>query len=121
MGEIIITEKVIYRNQSYDRNGSRSYERQNRNRRNDRSLSDRRSRLGSRASTNRDRIRCFECREHDYFARECPNRQASRKTEQIQQIFNMDKDQTIIQTPLLDTDEEQLTITLTEARDNLNL
>ena len=29
--------------------------------------------LGSRTSTNRDRIRCFKCREYDNFANECPN------------------------------------------------
>ena len=31
------------------------------------------SRLGSRTSTNRDRIRCFKCREYDHFANECHN------------------------------------------------
>ena len=30
-------------------------------------------RLGSRTSTNRDRIRCFKCREYHHFANECPN------------------------------------------------
>ena len=54
-------------------------------------MSNGRSRSGSRASMNRDRIRCFECREYDHFARECPTRQESRKTEQIQQMFNMDE------------------------------
>ena len=29
--------------------------------------------LGSRTSTNRDRIRSFKCREYDHFANECPN------------------------------------------------
>ena len=33
----------------------------------------------------------------------------------------MDEDQTILQTPLIGTDEESLTITPTEVRDNLNL
>ena len=84
-------------------------------------MSNSRSRSGSRASTNRDRIRCFVCREYNDFARECPTRHASRETEQIQQMFNMDKDQTIYQTSLMDTDEEELTVTLMEARDNLNL
>ena len=28
---------------------------------------------GSRISTNRDRIRCFKCREYDHFANECIN------------------------------------------------
>ena len=80
-----------------------------------------RLRSGSRASTNRDRIRCFECREYDHFMRECPTRQESRETEEIQQMFNMDEDQTILQTPLTDTEEDEMTITLTETRDNLNL
>ena len=46
---------------------SRSRERERRSR------SPSSSRLGSRASTNRDRIRCFKCREYDHFANECPN------------------------------------------------
>ena len=70
---------------------------------------------------NRDRIRCFKCREYDHFARECPTRQEKRETEHIQQMFNMDEDQTILQTPLTDTEEDKMIITLTEARDNLNL
>ena len=60
-------------------------------------------------------------RKYDHFARECPTRQASRETEQIQQMFNMDEDQTILQTSLMDTDEVGLTITLMEVRDNLSL
>ena len=63
----------------------------------------------------------FECREYSHFARECLTRQLSRETEQIQKMFNMVEDQTILQTPLMETDKEQLTITLMEARDNLNL
>ena len=56
-----------YMNQSYNRNRRRSYERQSRNRRNNRSINNR-SRSGSRTSTNRDRIKCFECMEYDHFA-----------------------------------------------------
>ena len=36
-------------------------------------------------------------------------------------MFNMDDDQTILQTPLMDTDKGPLTITQMEAGDNLNL
>ena len=36
-------------------------------------------------------------------------------------MFNMDEDQTILQTPLMDTEEDEMTITLMEARDNSNL
>ena len=90
----------------------------------DRSLSNSRSRSGSTASTNRDRIQCLECREYDHFAQECPVslvRQTSRETEQMQQMFNMDEDQTIMQTSLMDTDEDELNITPMDTRGNLNL
>ena len=72
-------------------------------------------------STNRDRIRCFECRECDHFARECPTRQENRETEQIQQMFSLDGDQTILQTPLIDTEDDVMKITPMETRDGLNL
>ena len=32
-----------------------------------------RNRSNSRVTTNRDRIRCYRCREYDHFANECPN------------------------------------------------
>ena len=38
----------------------------------DRSRSDSRSSSSSRVITNRDRIRCYRCREYNHFARECP-------------------------------------------------
>ena len=60
-----------YRGQGYDRNRSRSLDTQDRGRKRERSTSNGRSRSGSRASTNRDRIRCFKCRENDHFVREC--------------------------------------------------
>ena len=53
--------------------------------------------------------------------RDCPTRQASREVEQIQQMFNMDEDQTIVQSPLMDTDPDEQTMTPVETRDNLNL
>ena len=72
------------------------------------------------SSMNRDRIRCFECREYDHFVRECPTSWENREIEQIQQMFNLDDKQTSLQTSLMDTDNEK-TITPTENRDNLNL
>ena len=60
-----------------------------------------------------DRIRCFECREYDHFARECPTRQENRETEQIQQMFSLDNGQTILQTLLIDTEDDVMMITLT--------
>ena len=110
-----------YRIENYDRNRSRSYERQNRDKRDNRSASNSRLRSGSRTCTNRDRIRCFECREYDHFARECLTRQANSEVEQIQQMINMDENQIILQTPLMDTDKDEQIITPVGARVNLNL
>ena len=64
------------------------------NRRNDRSMSNSRSRSGSRASTNRDRIRCYKCREYDHFARDCPTSREERELEQLQQMLNLDGEKT---------------------------
>ena len=71
----------------------------------DRSISNSRSRSGSRATTNRDRIRCFECSKYNHFTRDCLTTQVNREAEQIQQKLNMDEDQTILQTPLMDIDQ----------------
>ena len=38
-----------------------------------RSESSSRLRSNLRASTNRDRVQCFKCREYDHFANECPH------------------------------------------------
>ena len=54
----------------YDRSRDRSQERtfsRNYGNNRDRSSSNSRSRSGSRANTNRDRIRCYNCREYDHF------------------------------------------------------
>ena len=57
----------------------------------DRSSSNDRSRSGSRASTNRDRIRCYACREYDHFVRDCPNSREERDLEQLQHMLNMEE------------------------------
>ena len=57
----------------------------------DRSSSNRRLRSGSRANTNRDRIRCYTCREYDHFVRDCPNSREERNLEQLQQMLNMEE------------------------------
>ena len=84
-----------YRNEDYSRERGRSRSRERSlsrnidNRRNDRSIRNSRSRSGSRARTNRDRIRCYKCREYDHFIKDCPTSKEER--EQIQQMFNLDK------------------------------
>ena len=57
----------------------------------DRSSSNDRSKSGSRASTNTDRIRCYTCREYDHFARDCPNSREERDLEQLQHMLNMEE------------------------------
>ena len=49
---------------------------------------------GSRASTNRDRIRCYRCREYDHFARDCPTSREEGDLEQLQQMLNLEEKQT---------------------------
>ena len=67
----------------------------------DRSSSNGGSRSGSRASTNRDRIRCYRCRKYDHIVRDCPNSREERDLEQLQQMLNMEK-----QTHRLENPEE---------------
>ena len=55
----------------------------------DRSSSNSRSRSGSRAGTNRDRIRCYTCREYDHFARDCPTSREERELQQLQQMLDL--------------------------------
>ena len=54
-------------------------------------------------STNRDRIRCYRCREYDNFVKDCPISKEEREIEQIQQMFNFDEEQTSLKTLATDT------------------
>ena len=51
-----------------------------------------------KANTNRDRISCHKCREYDHFAKDCPTTKEEREIEQIQQMFNLDEEQTSLKT-----------------------
>ena len=93
-----------FRNDNFERGRSSSRERQypgncRRSYRNSNS----RSRSGSRASTNRDRIKCLKCREYDHFTKDCLTLQVEKEPEQIQQMYNMDKDQTALKVLVTDT------------------
>ena len=57
----------------------------------------------------------------NHFARDYPMTQVDREVEQIPQMFNMDGDQTILQTPLLNVDQVRQSIGPIEARAKLNL
>ena len=56
-------------------------------------------------STNRDRIRCFKCKEYDSFAKDCPNISETEndQSEQIQQILNLEEDKTALKVFAADT------------------
>ena len=61
-----------------------------------RSTSNSRSRTVSRASTKRDRIRCYNCREYDHFARDCPTSRQERVIDQLQQMLNLEEGEKLI-------------------------
>ena len=72
-------------------------------RRNFRCISNSRSRSVSRASTNRDRMRCYECREYDHFTKDCPTNKIEKEMDQIQQMHNMDEEKTSLKALATDT------------------
>ena len=80
----------------YNRGRNRSRERiftRNYNSSRDRSPSNSGSCSGSRADTNRDRIRCYNCREYDHFTRDCPNSREERELERLQQMLDMEAEE----------------------------
>ena len=88
------------RNRSRERALTRSYGNGR-----DRSSSNDKSMSGSRASTNRDMIRCYACREYDHFARDCPNSREEKDLEQLQHMLNMEEqDHRSLSTPSSDED-----------------
>ena len=58
-----------------------------------RNASNSRCRSGSRASTNRDKIRCYNCREYDHFAQDCPTSREERDLDQLQQMLNLEEEE----------------------------
>ena len=70
---------------------------------NNRSTSISRSRAGSKASTNRDRIRYYKCREYDHLAKDCPTSREERELEQLQQMLNIDGEQTSLKSLVTNT------------------
>ena len=46
---------------------------------------------------NRDRIRCYKCREYGHFAKDCPTSKVEKESGQIQQMYHMDEEQTALQ------------------------
>ena len=79
-----------------------------------RNISNSRSRSGSRASTNGDRIHCYKCREYDHFAKDYPTSREEKEIEQLQQMLNLGDEQTSITPP-----NTQDNVSRTGAEENL--
>ena len=69
------------------------------------STSNSRSRSGSRASTNRDRIRCYMCREYEYFTKDCLTSREEKEIEQLQQMLNLEDEQTSLKSLVTSTQD----------------
>ena len=85
-----------HRHDGYNRGRDRSRERSfsgNYSGYRTRSTSNSRLRSGSRASTNRDRKGCYNCREYDHFARDCPTSKEERDLDQPQQMLNLEEEE----------------------------
>ena len=48
-------------------------------------------------------LKCFKSREYEHFAKDCPTLQAEKEPEQIQQMYNVDEEQTAIKVLATDT------------------
>ena len=48
-------------------------------------------------------MRCLKCRQYDHFAKTCPTLQEEKEPEQIQQMYNLDEEQTAFKVLATDT------------------
>ena len=63
---------------------------------------------------NRDRIRHYKCREYDHFAKDCPTSREERELEQLQQMLNLDDEQTSLKQLVTNTHGDLNRITYEE-------
>ena len=51
----------------------------------------------------RDRIRCYKCRKYDHFTKDCPTSREKRELEQLQQVPNLEEEQTSLKSLVTNT------------------
>ena len=56
-------------------------------------------------STNRDRVRCYKCREYDHFMKDCPTSREEKEIEQLQQMLNLGDEQSSLKSLVTDTQD----------------
>ena len=54
---------------------------------------------------NRERIRCYKCREYDHFMKDCPTSKEERELEQLQQMLNLKDEQTSLKSLVMNTQD----------------
>ena len=109
-------------NDNFDKEGSSARDRQllGNSKRNYRSIT--RSRSGSRACFNGDRITCLKCSEYEHFAKDCSNITVTEKdqTEQLQQMLKSEEQETILKVIAGETYDSLTRANLEEMINHLN-
>ena len=52
---------------------------------------------------NRDRIRCYKCREYDHSTKDCPTSRKEKEIEQLQQMLDLEDEQTSLKSLVTNT------------------
>ena len=67
---------------------------------------------------NRDRIRCYKCREYDHFAKDCPTSREERELEQLQQMLSLEDEKTSLKSLVTNTQDN---LSRVNSEENLRL
>ena len=54
---------------------------------------------------NTDRLRFYKCREYDHFTKHCPTSREERELEQLQQMLNLEDEQTSLKSLITNTQD----------------
>ena len=66
----------------------------------------------------RDRIRYYKCREYDHFTKNCPTSREEKEIEQLQQMLNLEDEQTSLKSLVTNTQDN---FSRVNSEDNLRL